>query len=164
MSSFKDFFIKKLYEKLNEEKANSFTLNPNKSLYELLYELAKRESPKNENLNGKIKQLELKLTKLLAYSLIRYKTKKISKYFNMGLSNPSFLEILFSTESKFFKKISEKLSLIVITGEEGIPIVTGEEGIKYGPFKKGDIVFISESFSSLLIKKKLARLMKSEST
>ena len=164
MSFFKDPFIKKFHEKLIEEKSNPYITNPNRNLYELLNELSRREVKNSETLEDKISELELKITKMLASSLIKYKTKKISKFLSLSISNPSYLEILSLVEQRLYKRFAEKLSLIEITADDGIPIVLGEDGMRYGPFKKGDIVFISESFSSLLIKKKLARLIMGEST
>jgi len=164
MSFFKDPFVKKFYDKILEEKSTPYLTNPNKNIYELLNELVKKEVKISDNLEDKIKELETRLTKILASTLIRHKSKKISKFLNLSLSNPSYLEIMSLVENRIYKKFSEKLSLIEITSETGIPVVYAEEGMKYGPFKKGDIVFISESFSSLLIKKKLARLIGNESS
>ncbi len=153
--------IKRLYNKLLEEKLNQTSFSSNKDFYESIETISK-PIYEERNLEERIKNLEIKLTKVLANAILKHKLKKISKVFSSSLLNSYHLKILSSVEAKLSRRLYENLRLVSI--EENIPIVIGEDGISYGPLKKRDIVYISEDFSSLLIKKKLARVLVDEST
>lgn len=152
--------VKKLHEKLSEEKGNHGYLVADREFYDLALEILGQRQEEG-SIENKIRNLELKLEKMLIAAVIKHKVRKISKILSMSTSNRFYLEALYSIEGKLAKKLHEKLSLIKI--DEDIPAVIGEDDTSYGPFRKNDIAYISERFSSLLIKKKLARSIGDES-
>jgi len=57
------------------------------------------------------------------------------------------------------------MTLLLIETKDTIPVFLAPDGYYYGPLKEGDIIFISEDITNILITKKLAtRLDKDEST
>jgi|BEDMetMinimDraft_2_1075160.scaffolds.fasta_scaffold00278_12 hypothetical protein len=111
----------------------------------------------NADVESKVKNYEAKISKLLAYSILTYRLSKLYEFLESNIINATYSNLLSNLDNKIRKRQAEKMKMLHIQTNEDIPPIYADDGFFYGPLKNGDIVFISESFSSILLKKKLAK-------
>lgn len=124
---------------------------------EEIIEALKKNETNDSDIDSKVKNYSIRLSKLLAYAILEYRLNKLYDFLENNLLNINYLNLVSSLESKIQKRQAEKMKMLMIQTKEEIPPIFADDGFSYGPLKDGDIVFISESFSSILLKKKLAK-------
>jgi DNA replication initiation complex subunit (GINS family) len=165
MSQSTNYFYSYLKKKLEEERSKKELLELNSDFYNFIREILKSQEKKPVKIEDKIDNLEKKFAKYALRIILKERLKKINNYFEAGILSPSVVELLKNLENKIIKKQAEKMTLIHVTSKEDIPEFLSPDGYYYGPFKEGDIVFIPEDITNILITKKLAmRIDKDEST
>lgn len=146
--------LKKILQSLKFSKVFEALNNDYKE--EIISTLKKTET-NSLDIDSKVNNYQIKLSKLLAYAILEYKLNRLFDFLESNVLNINYLNLTSSLESKIQKRQMEKLKMLMIQTKEEIPPIFADDGFSYGPLKNGDIVFISESFSSILLKKKLAK-------
>jgi DNA replication initiation complex subunit (GINS family) len=165
MSQSTNYFYSYLKKKLEEERSKKELLELNSDFYNFIREILKSQEKKPVKIEDKIDNLEKKFAKYALRIILKERLKKINNYFETGILNPSVVEMLKNLENKIIKKQAEKMTLLYVISKENIPEFLAPDGYYYGPFKEGDIIFIPEDITNILINKKLAlRMDKDEST
>jgi len=165
MSSSTNYSYNYLKKKFEEEKSKKELVEFNSSFYNYIQDFLKSQEKKPIKVEDKIENLEKRYAKYILRMILKERLKKINNYFETMLTNPSVIDILKNLENKIIKRQTEDMTLLLIETKDTIPVFLAPDGYYYGPLKEGDIIFISEDITNILITKKLAtRLDKDEST